>query len=68
MVSRDPLCCTVSPKIAHFKALWELALAHVDPRWLKIALNHLFELLKLSRNNFEKNHFHHFWTHSITLL
>ena len=29
------------PKIAHFKAFWELAWANMGERWLKIALNHL---------------------------
>ena len=52
----EPLCCTVIPKIAHFKASLELAWAHVGPRWLKIALNHLFEHPKWYRNNFGKTH------------
>ena len=34
---RDP-CCTITPKIAHFKAFLELAWAHVGPRWLKLAV------------------------------
>ena len=41
---RTPLKCTISPKIAYFKAFLELAWAHMGPRWLKIALNQLFEL------------------------
>ena len=53
---RTPLCCIVNPKIAHFKGFFGLAWAHAGPRWLKIALNHLFEHPKWSRNNFGKNH------------
>ena len=49
-----PLYSTTIPKIAHFKAFLELAWAHVGPRWLKMALNHLSELSKWSRNNFGK--------------
>ena len=41
---------------AHFKGFGGLAWAHVGPRWLKIALNHLFELRKWSKNNLGKNH------------
>ena len=48
---RTPLCCTVSPKIAHFKAFWELAWANRVQLWLKIAFNHLFENPKWSQNN-----------------
>ena len=51
---RSSLCCTVSPKIAHSKAFLELAWAHVGPRWLKIALNYLFEHPKRSKNNLGK--------------
>ena len=47
----------VGPKIAHFKAFWELAWANMDQIWLKIASNRLFEHPKLSKNNFGKNHF-----------
>ena len=34
----DPFCCTISPKIAHFKGFLELAWAHMGPRWLTMAL------------------------------
>ena len=51
------LCCTVSPKISHFKAFFERAQVHVGPRWLKMALNHFFEHPNRSRNTFGKNHF-----------
>ena len=55
---RTPLCYTVSPKIGQgFKAFLELAWAHVGPRWLKIALKHLFEHPKWCGNHFGKNHF-----------
>ena len=50
-------CCGVNPKIADFKALWELACANMGQRWLKMALNHLFEHRKWSTSNFGKNHF-----------
>ena len=47
----------VGPKIAHFKGCWELAWANMGQIWLKLALDHLFELPKWSKNNFGKNHF-----------
>ena len=40
---RAPLCCNVSPKVAHFEAFCEIASAKMGQKWLKIALNHLFE-------------------------
>ena len=49
--------------IAHFKAFWELAWASMGQRWLKMALNHLFEHQKWLTNNVRKNRFDHFWTH-----
>ena len=32
-------------------------------RWLKMALNHLFEHVNRSRNTLENNIFDHFWTY-----
>ena len=53
-----PLYCIVSPKIAHFKAFWEIAWAKngskMGQKCLKIAL---FEPPKWCRNNFVENHF-----------
>ena len=49
--------CTVGPKIAPFKAFLEIAWANMGQKWVKIALNHLFEHPKGCRNNFGKNHF-----------
>ena len=53
----DPLARIGRPKTAHFKAFWELAWANMGQKWLKIALGHLFEDPKWSRNNFGKNCF-----------
>ena len=47
-----PPICIIGPNIAHFKAFWELAWANMGQIWVKIALDHLFELPKWSRNNF----------------
>ena len=35
--------CTTNPEIAHFMAFWELAWCDMGQRWLRMALNHLFE-------------------------
>ena len=34
------LGCTISPKIAHFKAILELAWTHMGPRWLRSPERH----------------------------
>ena len=46
-----------------FQGFWELAQANMGQKWLKMALDHLFEHPKWSRNNFGKIFFNHFWTH-----
>ena len=52
---RDLLCLyapgTVGPKVAYFKGFWDLAWDNVGQILLKIALDHLFEHPKWSRNN-----------------
>ena len=58
----DPPCCSVCPKIAHLRAVLELAWAHVGPRWLKITLKHTFEHPKWPGHNFGKVIVDHFWT------
>ena len=58
-----PSYCNVNPKIAHLQAFWELAWAKMGQKWVKIALNHLFEHPKWCRNNFGKIILDHFWIH-----
>ena len=53
----------VGPKIAPFQGSLGLAWASMGQIQLKIALNHLFEHPKWSRNNFGKIVFDPFWTH-----
>ena len=54
---RASLYGNVSSSMAHFKGFWDFAWANIGQKWLKIALNHLFEHPEWSRNNFGQNHF-----------
>ena len=62
----NPLYCSANPKIAHFKAFWELAWANMHQRWFKMASDHLSEHPKCSTNNFGKNHFLPLWDPQVT--
>ena len=50
----EPAIRIVGPKNAYFKVFWEFAWANMGQIWLKVALNHLVEHPKWSRNNFGK--------------
>ena len=41
--------------MAHFQGFWELAWANMRHKWLKIAVNHLFEHPKWSGNSLGKS-------------
>ena len=48
-------CKSLNCPFAHFKGFWDVAWATMGQQWLEIALNHLFEHPKWSRNKFGKN-------------